>query len=379
MRCIKWNGVVLAGLLSFGVHAHPYVDFYGVEPQIGNLLVKKYAKQIALIANSFLDFASKNAVGNNAERDVENLSQMKSKLELEMQQSGDFAYLNLDMIFYENPKLAYTTIEVVTKDDTDRMHYLYDSAKNNIHKPQAEPAHDVIMQMELFSAEVLRLFILGELQDIPDDQLVCPVYHCLASFDQPTLAPYLSLFNAAAIYDKALIIDTLKNDPVLSRRAAAVFLVGHFRDPVEIIQVLLPYVNDSSIEVRNNALRVLSSTLRISKINSIDPRAFLDLLNSPLDTDRNKSLFVLLAIAGGETAKNWLGMHGEKLLLANLALTQPNNHRIAYKILQKISGQSFGDRAMDDWHNWFVNHAQPTTITHRVWQFLLHQYRQLHI
>ncbi len=390
MCCMKFNLLMLTGLMSLCVNADQHIDFYGVEPDVGHLLVGKYSKRILKLEHSLLKLSAKDPGGKNTSQYLENLSKAKDQLELEIKQDGDFASVMLDTVFYAHPSLAYTTIEVITKDNLARLRFVSPLVKNNPQAPykyqsELQSKNDVITQMSFFTDEVLRLFISGNLADIQDDKLYCPVYHCLASFDQPTLAPYLSLFNAAAIKDKVLILKALSRDPVIERRGFAVFLVGHFNDPREIIKVLIPYINDPCQLIRNNAMRVLSATLRKSKIKDIDPRPFLDLLDSPYDTDRNKSLHVLLALAESESMKNWLRIYGAKPLLANLALKQPNNHLVAYKILQRISGQSFSDLAVNEWRNWFLQLPRRSkeeqswllgTAAHRLWQSWLRRYHQ---
>ncbi|WP_332248013.1 HEAT repeat domain-containing protein [Legionella tunisiensis] len=66
------------------------------------------------------------------------------------------------------------------------------------------------------------------------------------------------------------MIDTLNNDPDPSRRAAAAFLMGHFKDPNEIISLLMVHVNDRDSGVRNNVMRVIAATMFKANIAPID-------------------------------------------------------------------------------------------------------------
>ena len=127
--------------------------------------------------------------------------------------------------------------------------------------------------------------------------------------------------------------------------------MGHFQDPKEIVSILSFHVDDPDETVRNNVIRVISETLRKSKI-TIDVSPFLSLLDSPFLTDRNKSLSVLwLASESSEGKKQIIQSGGDKLL-SILALKQPNNHDLAYIILKNVSGKDFGEYNIAAWKQW---------------------------
>lgn len=180
----------------------------------------------------------------------------------------------------------------------------------------------------------------------------CPVYHCAMGFEHPKLKPYLKVFNDGAIKEKAMILETLNHDLDPARRAAAAFLVGHFRDPHEIISVLSPHISDKDEEVRNNVMRVIGATMAKAKIIDIDVSPFLNALDSPSTTDRNKALYVLFNAADSKAAKQVILQKGGKQLVALTRLKQPNNHDWAYLILKKISGKDFGATNSAGWAAW---------------------------
>jgi hypothetical protein len=136
-----------------------------------------------------------------------------------------------------------------------------------------------------------------------------------------------------------------------TRRASAVLLVGHFTDPKEIINTLLPYINDEDSTVRNNSMRVIATTLVKAKRLTLDVRPFLELLNSPYLTDRNKALFILYNLSISARVRAAC-IKSAVRLVALLALKQPNQHDTAYLLLKQISGQDFGEHNVPAWRQW---------------------------
>ncbi len=199
---------------------------------------------------------------------------------------------------------------------------------------------------------------LENLNQLKINNISCPVYHCTVGFDNSKLKPYLNMFNIGSIKEKKLILNTLNHDSNPERQAAAAFLTGHFSDPKEIISLLLPHVNDKSSLVRNNVMRVIGDTMDKAKITEIDVTPFLDLLNSPYGTDRNKASLILLNASGTASAQSLIIQNGKDNLLSMLRLQQPNNHDHAYFILKKISGKTYGEYDIAAWDKWLTSAQQ---------------------
>ena len=349
---MKLRVILLGAALSVPAHAADITDVYGAEGKEAAKVVKKYAKRATEIEVSRL---SEGMLKTNPDyKVIEHLELEKMALLKSIMREGGFAYAAVEMITYPNDTNHYVTIDVVKKNEQRRLRFV-----SPIFKGEKYPErHDIIEKMQDFTRVQLQLMLRTNIQ--PGGE--CPVYHCVSTFDNPKLKPYLFLFNKGAIQEKQLILDTLKQDANPQRRAAAAFLVGHFKDPQEIISVLSKYVEDKDEVVRNNVMRVIGATMLKSHINTVDAAPFLELLDSPSVTDRNKSLFVLYSIADSQAGKQFMLREGRQRLLAVLKLKQPNNHDFAYRIIKKLSGQDFGEYNIAAWNAWWIN-AQKNRVT----------------
>ena len=327
-------------LCSFTIEANNIVDIYGLDEKQSEKIIKKYANRVASIEGLLLHRRRE----KNNDSNLDNLLLKKRALLNEIKNEGRFLYVDFNAIFYPGNKNQYTTIEVVQKDQPERLRYI-----NTEYAKNYKLKDDLINEMITFSNLEFELMINNQLNL---KESFCPVYHCISGFHHPKLKPYLKIFNTGAIKEKTFIIKTLNDDPDPSRRAAAAFLLGHFKDPHEIISLLMLHANDRDSGVRNNVMRVIAATMFRAKIDHIDVLPFLDLLASPETTDRNKALGILAKAADSQDEKKIIIQKGGEKLLAILKLKQPNNHDIAYLILKKISGKDFGDTNLAAWKKW---------------------------
>jgi hypothetical protein len=335
----------ITGFLWFActnLWANSTIDVYGLPEASSQRIVQKYAKRVsdieARLLDKALDFSSNSA-------SLTRLILQKKRLINDIQREGPYAFVDIQTFRYPGEKTNYSTIEVVRTDQPQRLRYVES-------RPKTYPIiehHDSVDEMYQFEQLTARVMMHP---DFVIDKTPCPVYHCIISFNHPELKPYLARFNQAILTKKPLIVDTLNHDPNPQRRAAAAFLIGHDPDPNYILNTLLPHVNDPDSGVRNNVLRVIATTLTKSHITSVNPAPFLELLDSPYGTDRNKSLAVLLTIADSQQGKQMILKKGSHRLVNLLQLQQPNNHKLAHLILKKISDKTYDDRAIQAWHTW---------------------------
>lgn len=337
----------LSMLFVQNVMAKNIIDIYGLESDSASSIVKKYAAQIGEIAD-----ALGAAVKNNEEPSGATIKkyQLKSKqLADRIRNEFGFLYVDFDTVFYPGNINAYTTIEVIEKNRQDRLYYVVNQTP--IDEKNKPIKRDLITEMIDYQNIGFKLMVNNQLNAT---HTACPVYHCTLGFHHKKLKPYLKLFNTGAGEERQLILNTLHHDANTERRVAAAYLVGHFKKPEEIVAILSPYANDNSDRIRNAAMRVVGETMRRANISKIDVVPFLNLLNSPYDTDRNKSLYIILEAANSTTSQSIIIQQGRENLLGLLKLKQPNNHKLSYRILKKISGKNSGEYDIESWKKWLM-------------------------
>ena len=317
---------------SAEVFAAAILDVYGTNPMVSEQIIKKYGAQINQIEEAM------NPSSPASSQKLDHIVTQKMAIIERIKKEWGFVYGDWSTVFYPDHEHVYTTIEVVDKKDVLRSDYI-----------KAMQKDDLIQSMITYQMLAFKLMVAGELGK---DPIQCPFYHCFTGFEHPQLKPYLPIFKAGAMHDKTLVLKTLKSDLDPNRRAVAALLVGHFAEPNEIVRVLLPYINDADLSVRNNAIRVIGETITRGKLMHINVLPFIVLLDSPVVSDRNKSLLVLLSAIDSNDVKQQIQEHGIPRLLKLLALKQPNNHEPAYLILKKVSGKDFGENDLAAWQAW---------------------------
>ena len=324
-------------------------DVYGVSELESKKIIKKYGKDIEEFEATFDTAMSDMAAGKGGSGGTpaqKKVSQLRLELTDKLIKDNGYLFVDFQIVTYPDEKnKAYLTIEIIDKKHPERLRFINTDPSQD--KKSAHP-HDVIDDMLAYEVLVSNLMLEDEAANIAP----CPVYHCTLGFKNPKLAPYLKTFNNAAVNEKALILNTLNHDPSAHRREAAALLIGHFQDPHEIVSVLSHHISDKDETVRNNVMRVIGATIRKAKLTDIDVTPFLDALNSPYTTDRNKALYVLFTAADHPAAKPVIAKKGGANLIAILSLQQPNNHDWAYLILKKVSNKDFGTTNLSAWRTW---------------------------
>jgi hypothetical protein len=307
---------------SFSQH---FIDVYGLFDKQSEALIQPYQKKILALEIELQKQGLYDEKENT--KALDRLLNQRYALMQEIKKQHAFLYVDFDTVFYPHRNDYYTTIEIVRADQAARLRFI---APKRAKRP-LKTTHDVIDEMIDYER------IGGQLalqRRLPLSEQ-CPVYHCFWGFAAPELKAYLPIFQRAVVKDRQLILHTLNHDPNPARREAASFLLGHFADPHEIIALLLPHITDPHESVRNSAMRVIGGTMDKAKLYAIDIRPFIDLLDSPYVTDRNKSLYVLSKAARIPRARAQILQKAHDKLLALAALAQPNNHDLAEQILKK--------------------------------------------
>ncbi|WP_419419200.1 HEAT repeat domain-containing protein [Legionella sp. D16C41] len=332
-------------LFSGQISAETYIDLYGDSAQNAERILKKYSYEIKQLVED-VDKVVSMANEQKQEKEFIKVTAKKKSLVEKIKKNEHYSFVDFQTIYYPTTKNYYLTVEVVRNDEKQRLHYV--SPKINI-QTNKTTKKDLIAKRIKFDELEMRLMYEHK---VDPNNSVCPVYHCVTNFNHPNLKPYLAVFNKGAMLQKDLIKKTLKEDPSPERRASAAFLVGHFKDPREIISTLSASINDRSEVVRNNVMRVIGSTMLKANISDIELNPVLSLIDSPYTTDRNKALVILSeAVKSDKNKKIILKSGGEKLINL-LRLKQPNNHDMAYLTLKRISGKNYSDKDIDSWQAW---------------------------
>ena len=351
---MKLSIVFFSLITAMQASAENIVDVYGVNADESATILHKYGTRVTDIIIPLNKAGQTLKPGPYVPENVLQLAKKREALIQEIKKKEGLSFVVFDEVMYPNNKNHYITIDVVKNSDKNRLRFVTDEDLKKVYPK----THDIMDKMTEYTDKMFHLMLNNQLNT---QNMVCPAYHCTGGFDHPELKPYLAAFNQLNLDEKKRIITTLNHDENPTRRASAAFLVGHFKDPREIITTLLPHVNDPDETVRNNTIRVIGATLERAKINDIDATPFLTLLDSPSLTDRNKSLYVLFAISQSNAGKQLLIQKGSAPLLALLQLKQPNNHDIAYRILKQLSGKDLGEYNLAAWQAWFKQ-AQSTSV-----------------
>ena len=318
------------------------VDIHGLDGTRAQPLLRQYEQNIQRLESDLMDEFFAMNQGQAHPYRYECLMQKKKEWLSEVQNRQHFGFVDLQTVYYPEQHRLYSTLEIIDDAHNPRMHFITKPSSASLTQFAMQLKRkiremfkfsDVIGQMQAFDDLSMNLLLNGQLNN---EDLNCSAYHCLSSFQHPQLKPYWDIFEQGVVKDKRFILSTLQKDPDADRRAAAAFLVGHFHDPKEIIAVLSGSVNDSSSQVRNNALRVIAMTLYKSKMRDLDCRPFIRLLESPYVTDRNKALTMLLALVDDKTCHAQIIQQGKTSLQSLIQGKQPNNHDTAVNLWQKI-------------------------------------------
>jgi hypothetical protein len=344
--------LLLGGLAFYvGAGVADTVDVYGLSAKDANKLLKQYSKVVGELETQVLKEIKTQAPDKDLNASLKAAVEKKYNLLNEITQKNGYLFVDFQTTLYPNDTYS-TTIEIIDKQHPERLKFVnampMRSPKEDIPEKKSGYKPDLIDAMTKYHVTSMHMLMAHQVSP----KAKCPVYHCTVAFDHPKLKPYLALFNNGAIKDKKLIIETLRHDKSSERRASAAFLVGHFKDPHDILSILSPSVTDKDDGVRNNVMRVIGAVMDKEKIRKIEVTPFLNALDSPYVTDRNKALWILKSAVDHPASKKIILQQGGDKLLALLELKQPNNHDLAYIILKKISGKDFGSNNVLAWRAW---------------------------
>jgi hypothetical protein len=177
--------------------------------------------------------------------------------------------------------------------------------------------------------------------------------HCALGFNHPDLEHREDAFIEKVPSHVAELTAVLRSDRTRERRAAAAFLLAYAKDRKQVINALLPSIDDPSSAVRNNVMRVLVMIQLHADTVVVPLKPVLRAMRFPTTTDRNKAAYLLAGIAKHVPAADRTRIARElgDVLLVMAAMKQPNNRDPAVDILKAISGEDHGSDA-EAWRAW---------------------------
>jgi hypothetical protein len=259
--------------------------------------------------------------------DLNRYVELSKEIEASLRDRYQFAIVKLSLIQYFDPPGKYLTVDVVETRDVERRMPFFDRPTKTLSDP------DGVLALWLEYAEIgMGLLQKGEIKTIEK----CPTWHCLAGFDHPQLKDYLPRLNEAVRKNQKQLLTILREEKNDAARGDAAYLLAHLKDSKLMVKALLPAIKDPSSYVRNNVLRVLSDVAFRHPEVDLPVRPFIDALNFPETTDRNKASAVLASLSRKEGNKEILRREATEILQKMAKLRQPNNRDHAEAILKNI-------------------------------------------
>jgi hypothetical protein len=250
-----------------------------------------------------------------------------------------FAFVDVSPISYfgtsPDAGKVFITIDVVEPEDARRLKFAPEPSKDI-------PDPDGLIAAWLdYEAAVWPLQRSGALK---------PPYtckggmHCALGFNHPDLEHREDLFIEKVPGRVTQLTAVLRRDRNHKRRAAAAFLLAYARNRKQVVNALLPSIDDPKSSVRNNVMRVLVMIQQNADTVVVPLKPVLHAMHFPTTTDRNKAAYLLAGIAKHAPAADRARIARElgDMLLVMAAMKQPNNRDPAIDILKAISGEDHG-------------------------------------
>lgn len=320
-------------------HAKFSMDVYGTQQITAQQVLNKYKNELQTGADIIMNI-------NHNHSDVKNASYKspEKKIIAGLKKEGSFAYLNLSPIMYPNNDTLYITVDAVDLKDKDRLSHFISKPTQNIPDPNG------LIRQYLAYHERMGNIIYSQ-HRFPMNKH-CSGWFCAGAFGDPTLKKQSTLFTQQVPQYQTQLGRVLNLDKNPEKRAAAAFLLGFAPSSQALARTLIASMKDPDDSVRNNTILVLSEVLSRITLKDFPVADTVQMLDFPLTTDRNKTLYLILSLSRHPAYAQYYAKHAGKLLVSSLKMQQPNLHKGAFAILKKISGKSYGERDYQKWEQW---------------------------
>lgn len=325
-----------------------YYDVYGSKKLTVDDLCEKYASELNKLR----------LLIHNGQKESERLDITKTRESLSEKIREDYSlsYVRISTILYSD-KEVYITVDIVEKDDVNRR--LHFNVLPDINQYVSDSLVDSWIEYEQKGFELF----LQDPNNIKFSQ--CPGFHCLHGFEHPALVIYGEKFTAEVPKHKSRLVEILYKAKNPKKRAAAGYLLAYINDPYELCDILTSSIFDPSSQVRNSVMRVIGSLASQNKLKNFPTEKIVIALNFPDTTDRNKALYVILSLVDQPEYAEYFKLHARNLLVDNLKMKQPNLHKTAYAILNKL-GLEFDEYDYVAWEKWAESYTNPKDIIYPI-------------
>lgn len=198
-------------------------------------------------------------------------------------------------------------------------------------------------------ADALRLAVLS--RDAGED---LSSGHSLA--DHPALRAVQERFVFYAARDFPALRRVLRRSSDADHRALAAQVLGYAADKPAAVEDLVYAMSDPSAAVRNNAMRALMAFVAMqpsagTAVPRVPAQPFIELLGSPVWSDRNKASLALMALSARRDPELLAELRGRAMPpLIEMARWKSEGHAFpAFFILGRLTGLS-DEAAIDLWN-----------------------------
>lgn len=335
--------VILSLCQTLALAANDFtLDVYGTKKLSADKLRETYKKEWNAVTDAYAGYDPANP--KKMEKKIKKAEKAMHKVISGIKKMGDFAYVHPTAIAYPYNHKVGITIDIVETQDKKRL------AVFNNPPSQALPDPGNLLQEQEAYEKLGTDLMLTHAKRLKYKE--CAKFHCEFEFENSQLEQYSAMFDKEVPKHKAELIAILRNDKDSEKRAKAALLLAHTKDGNELLNILLPSINDPVEGVRNDVIRVIAMTLRKVHPKQFPVEKFVAALDFPGTLDRNKALFAIVVLVKNPEYADYVKKHASQQLLDNLKMQQPNVHELAYEALTTMSGKHYGERDYKAWEQW---------------------------
>ena len=165
--------------------------------------------------------------------------------------------------------------------------------------------------------------------------------------DDPSVRAVQERFVLYAARDLSELRLVLRSSSDAAHRALAAQVLGYAADKQAVVEDLVHAMNDASAAVRNSAMRALGVFAHMlpgtsRSVPRVPAQPFIELLNSPVWSDRNKASGALMAMSADRDPELLAALRERALApLIEMAWWKSEGHALpAFLILCRIAGYS---------------------------------------